>query len=222
MKFAPAMPPKTNKSFLVLFFKKEQRLLFEKRSKNFYSFFGGWQQIGLAGGIALLLAALPATGLMAQDSGFDAFPPDLPARAARSPARPAPPPEPWTQAPPTQAPATPAPPPPQAAPPTPAPDVWQARPVVELVGLDKVSARATPLSGPVGQPLTFGSLTVLPRACVVRPPDVPADAAAFLEIADTRLDTKKFSAWMLVSEPAVSIFEHPVYDIRLVGCRAAP
>ena len=91
-----------------------------------------------------------------------------------------------------------------------------------LVGLDKVSARATQLSGPVGQPISFGSLTVLARACVVRPPDAAQDAAAFLEISDTRLDTPPFRAWMLLSEPAVSIFEHPVYDIRLVGCRAGP
>ena len=213
MKSAPSMAPgkeKTNKSFLVLFFKKEQSLLFEKRSKNFSPFFGGWRLIGLAGGALLLLAS----GLRAQESGFDSFPPDLPTRAA--PARPAPPPEPWTQAPPTVAPVTP------AAPPAPAPDVWLARPIVDLVGLDKVSARATPLSGPVGQPLSFGSLTVLARACVVRPPDAAADAAAFLEIADAQLDTKPFRAWMLVSAPAVSIFEHPVYDIRLVGCRAAP
>jgi hypothetical protein len=114
---------------------------------------------------------------------------------------------------------------PDAAPPAgpeapPAPDPWLPRPVVDLVGLDKVSARTTAISGPVGQPLHFGTLTVLVRACVVRPPDAAPDAAAFLEISDSRVSGKPFSAWMLLSEPSLSIFEHPVYDIRLVGCRA--
>lgn len=162
--------------------------------------------------LAALALAVPAAGALAQEGGFDAFPPDAP--AAAKPAMP-----PRAAAPAPAPPATPA---PAAKPPAPAPDAWLALPVVELVGLDKVSARTTALSGPVGQELHFGSLTVLPRACVVRPPDIAADAAAFLEIVDPRLETTPFRAWMLLSEPAVSIFEHPVYDIRLVGCRAAP
>ena len=110
----------------------------------------------------------------------------------------------------------PAPPPP---PPGPAPDAWIARPIVDLMALDKVSARATPLSGKVGETLHFGSLTVVARACVVRPPDAAADAAAFLDITDARPGIAPFHAWMLFTEPSLSIYEHPVYDIRLAGCR---
>ena len=117
-------------------------------------------------------------------------------------------------------PATPSPAP--AAPPAPASAAWLARPIVQLTALDKVSARAVPLSGKVGEDLRFGSLTVVARACVVRPPDVPADAAAFLDITDARPGTPPFYAWMLLSEPSESIYEHPVYDIRLAGCAAAP
>ena len=166
--------------------------------------------------VAALAPVMPMPDALAQDSGFNAFPPDSPAPRAFVPGRPPAPPQPAT--PPRPAPAPPQP----ATPPVPAPEAWLARPIVVLVGLDKVSARTTTLSGPVGQELTFGTLTVLPRACVTRPPNAAADAAAFLEITDTRLNTRPFSAWMLLSEPAVSIFEHPVYDIRLVGCRAAP
>lgn len=121
-----------------------------------------------------------------------------------------------------EAPRSPAPPPAAPAQPAPPRDPWVARPVVDLVGLDKVSGRATVLSGRVGQELRFGTLSVVARSCVVRPPDVAPDAAAFLEITDARPGTAPFRAWMLVSEPASSIFEHPVFDIRLVGCRAGP
>jgi hypothetical protein len=112
------------------------------------------------------------------------------------------------------APAAPAPPPPG-----PAPDAWVARSIVDLTALDKVSARATPLSGKVGEELHFGTLTVVARACVVRPPDAAADAAAFLDITDARPGIAPFHAWMLLTEPSLSIYEHPVYDIRLAGCR---
>jgi hypothetical protein len=113
-----------------------------------------------------------------------------------------------------QAPAAPAPPPPG-----PAPDAWIARPIVDLITLDKVSARATPLSGKVGEELHVGTLTVVARACMVRPPDAAADAAAFLDITDARPGIAPFHAWMLLAEPSLTIYEHPVYDIRLAGCR---
>jgi hypothetical protein len=111
--------------------------------------------------------------------------------------------------------------PPTAAPgvpPAPAPDAWLPRGGVELQALDKVTARTLKLSGRVGQAIHYGSLTITVRACVVRPPDQAADAAAFLDIADARPDMPRFSGWMLVSAPAVSMLEHPVYDIRMIGC----
>jgi hypothetical protein len=118
-----------------------------------------------------------------------------------------------------QAPAPPAAPAaPPAGPPAPSPEAWVPRPVVQLTALDKVSARATSLSGKVGEVLHFGTLSIVARACMVRPPDQPADAAAFLDITDSQPGTTPFHAWMLLNEPSLSIYENPVYDIRLAGC----
>lgn len=108
---------------------------------------------------------------------------------------------------------------PAPAPPAPAPQAWIARTTVDLTAVDKVSARATQLSGPVGQPIHFGTLSVVARACVVSPPDAAADAAAFLDITDSRPGIAPFHAWMFLDEPALSIYENPVYDIRVAGCR---
>jgi hypothetical protein len=117
-----------------------------------------------------------------------------------------------------QAPAPPAgPAPPPAAPPAPPPEAWVQRPIVQLTVLDKMSTHATSLSGKVGEVLHIGSLSIVARACVVRPPDAPADAAAFLDITDAA-GTPPFDAWMLLNEPSASIYENPVYDIRLAGC----
>ena len=96
---------------------------------------------------------------------------------------------------------------------------WQQRGGVELQALDKVTARSTVLTGRIGQALPFGSLTITVTACVVRPPDQPQDAAAFVDITDSHPNSPGFRGWMLADEPAVTIFQHPLYDIRLNGCR---
>jgi hypothetical protein len=101
---------------------------------------------------------------------------------------------------------------------SPGPD-WLLRGGVELQALDKVTARNTVLTGRVGQVLRFGSLSITATSCVVRPPDQPQDAAAFVEITDSHPDAPGFRGWMLAAEPAVAMFEHPGYDIRLNGCR---
>ena len=89
---------------------------------------------------------------------------------------------------------------------------------MDLTGLDKVTARTTALSGKVGAPIQFGSLTITVRTCVARPPDQPADAAAYLDVVD-RGSTPLFRGWMLASQPAFGVLEHPVYDVRIAGCR---
>ncbi|CAH2604708.1 conserved exported protein of unknown function [Rhodovastum atsumiense] len=165
--------------------------------------------------LAMVVLLAPAARAQAPQPGSGAFPFSQPRFGpAPSPAPQAP----GYQAPAYQAPAYQA--PVQAPPPPVAPvDVWQPRTGVELIMLDKVSARATPLAGRINEPLQYGSLTILVRSCVVRPSDAPPDAAAFLEITDSRPGPAPFRAWMILSDPSVSIFEHPVYDVRLVGCR---
>ena len=107
----------------------------------------------------------------------------------------------------------------QPVPPPPA-DIWLARPVADLQGLDKIVARVTPLSIKTGQSASFGSLTITVRACLVRPPDQAVDAAVYLDIVDANPAAPQFHGWMIVSAPSVSMLEHPVYDIRPLGCHA--
>jgi hypothetical protein len=97
---------------------------------------------------------------------------------------------------------------------------WVSRPGVGLQGLDKVTARVTALSARVGESIRFGSLSIVVRSCVVRPGDVAADAAAFVEVTERGVSAPVFRGWMLVSNPGLGVIEHPVYDVRLAGCRA--
>lgn len=104
----------------------------------------------------------------------------------------------------------------QAPPPSP----WLPQGAAILQALDKVNAQSSTFTVKVGQTATFGTLSIKVTACVVQPPDRPADAAAFLAITDNQAGTDGFSGWMLKSEPFVSMFRNPIYDIRLMGCAA--
>jgi hypothetical protein len=104
---------------------------------------------------------------------------------------------------------------------TPAPDlpnVWLPAGMAKLQALDKVNAQASALAVKVGQSTTFGSLTITVKSCVIRPPDQPADAAAFVDVTDSHPDSTGFSGWLLENEPSVSIMQHPIYDLRVTGC----
>jgi len=96
------------------------------------------------------------------------------------------------------------------------------RPLATLQALDKVTARISTLTARIGDPLRFGALQVVVRACYENLPiDVP-EAAAFVEIEELKAGEParpRFAGWMFASSPAVSALEHPVYDIWVVSCR---
>ena len=100
-----------------------------------------------------------------------------------------------------------------------APDSWVARGTAEIIMLDKLRAQPMTLTVKVGQSGTFGTLAISVRSCFVRPPDLPQNAAAFLEITDSRGSAPVFRGWVLANTPSVSQFEHPVYDLRLAACK---
>lgn len=108
---------------------------------------------------------------------------------------------------------------PAAAQPVPPDAGWVPRPVAVLRGLDKVSAVATTLVIPAGTTVSFGSLSITVRSCDVRPPDQPGDATAFIDVVDSRSGAPPFHGWIFANEPSIDIFQHPVYDLRLSGCR---
>jgi hypothetical protein len=97
--------------------------------------------------------------------------------------------------------------------------------VAILQGLDKVTARVSPVRASLDQPTQFGTLEVVVRACRETPPTEPPESAAFLEIRELppasdveSAPVDLFSGWMFASSPAVSALEHPVYDIWVVDC----
>lgn len=98
---------------------------------------------------------------------------------------------------------------------------WVPRRVGEIQALDKVNARVATLRATVGEPTRFGTLTITLRACHARPADEVPDAAAWLEVSDERggAQVLVFRGWLFADAPAVNMFEHPVYDLRILRCR---
>jgi hypothetical protein len=100
----------------------------------------------------------------------------------------------------------------------------EARPGAVLQGLDKITARISTLEVPLDEPVRFGTLDIIVRACYRTPPTEPPESTAFLEIADNRANGDRlqaFSGWMFASSPALSAMEHPVYDVWVVDCMKA-
>jgi hypothetical protein len=111
---------------------------------------------------------------------------------------------------------------PSATPAPPAEGDWVPQNGFVLRALDKVTARASTITGKVGETVKFGSLAIVVRRCVVRPPDHEPGAAAFLDITDTAPGADPataFHGWMFSNYPAVAMLQHPTADIRVSGCR---
>lgn len=96
-------------------------------------------------------------------------------------------------------------------------------PVAVLGGLDKVTARVVTMTAPVGEPVRFGTLEIIARACKKHRPEESPESAAFLDVWELRADAPTqslFRGWMFASSPALSAMEHPVYDIWVLDCVA--
>jgi hypothetical protein len=104
-------------------------------------------------------------------------------------------------------------------------EVEAPKPVILLRGLDKVTARVSPIEMHVDEPGRFGSLEITVRSCHKAPPEDPPESAAFLEIRELRpgeSPVELFSGWMFASSPAFSTLEHAVYDVWVIDCAAPP
>lgn len=97
--------------------------------------------------------------------------------------------------------------------------------VAILQGLDKITARISPIYATLGLPTYFGSLEIVVRTCRETPPTEPPESAVFMEIRELPPQADRdrepevlFSGWMFASSPAVSALEHAVYDVWVVDC----
>jgi len=102
-----------------------------------------------------------------------------------------------------------------------APTEWVPEQQAQLTILDKIYGSATQVSAKVGKPFAVRFLTVTVLACWVRPPSLPPDTAAFLQVTDAHAapgSPPEFRGWILAAEPALSGMNDPATDISITGC----
>jgi len=98
----------------------------------------------------------------------------------------------------------------------------EARNVVVLRALDKITARITELELKIGGEARFGTLAIRAKYCRTRPPIEPPETFAYLEIDDLKRSGEServFEGWMVASSPALNALEHAVYDVWVINCK---
>jgi len=92
---------------------------------------------------------------------------------------------------------------------------------VVLRAMDKITARVSTITVPVGSTVNFGSLQITAKACDKHPPEETPEASAFLDVVEEKpgeAPQSRFQGWMFASSPALSALEHPVYDLWVLDC----
>lgn len=85
--------------------------------------------------------------------------------------------------------------------------------------IDKISGTVVIKKIGVNKPFAFKRIRVIVRKCFVSPVDKPLNYIGFVEIYHVPYSKnieKIFSNWMFTENITINMFEHPVYDVRLI------
>ena len=94
--------------------------------------------------------------------------------------------------------------------------------LVSLHVLDKVTSRVEIIEVQVGKIVEFGSLQIEIFLCKKRPPEEVPEDFVLLRVYDKISQENSeiiFQGWMISSSPAVTPFEHPIYDVWVKDCK---
>ena len=88
--------------------------------------------------------------------------------------------------------------------------------------LDKISSKNTLVKLKNGELIKFKDLSIKSFKCKNSEFDDNPEITAYLQVKDLTSKNNDevfvFNGWMFLSSPSVTPFDHPVYDIWLVGC----
>jgi hypothetical protein len=88
--------------------------------------------------------------------------------------------------------------------------------------LDKISSKNASIKLKNGEEMKFGDLLIKSIKCKNSEFDDNPETTAYIQVKDlmniNKNDVFVFNGWMFSSSPSITPFDHPVYDIWLVGC----
>tara|TARA_B100001057_G_C22597677_1_gene851522 strand:- start:28 stop:543 length:516 start_codon:yes stop_codon:yes gene_type:complete len=97
---------------------------------------------------------------------------------------------------------------------------------VNLVGLDKITAKTIPIKIKLGETAKFGILEIKALKCgFSKSSETNNNSAAYIQVRDVSESQNEkvfiFNGWTFSSNPSLTPIDHAIYDIWLVGCESA-
>ena len=88
--------------------------------------------------------------------------------------------------------------------------------------LDKISSKNTLIQLKNGKEIRFKDLLIKSIKCKNSEFDDNPEITAYIQVKDLTNQDKDdvfvFNGWMFSSSPSIKPFDHPVYDVWLIGC----
>ena len=94
---------------------------------------------------------------------------------------------------------------------------------VNLIGLDKITAKTFPIKIKLGETAKFGLLEIKALKCGISNNSKKTnDSVAYLQVKDISENQNEkvfiFNGWTFSSNPSLTPIDHAIYDIWLVSC----
>jgi len=94
--------------------------------------------------------------------------------------------------------------------------------IVNLKGLDKITAKTSDISIEIGKIEKFGLLEIKAIKCGQSNSKNETGEAAYIQVKDLSDNQNEkvfvFNGWTFSSSPSIKPIDHPVYDLWLVSC----
>ena len=93
---------------------------------------------------------------------------------------------------------------------------------INLTALNKITAKTSSLRLAIGENSFFGPLEIKALKCQLSQTESVPDTIAYIQVKDLLNKNNNevfiFNGWTFSSGPAITPFDHPVYDIWLTKC----
>ena len=97
---------------------------------------------------------------------------------------------------------------------------------VNLIGLDKITAKTSSIKIKIGETVKFGLLEIKALKCgITKNKKTENETVAYLQVRDISENQNEkvfiFNGWTFSSNPSITPIDHAIYDLWLVGCGRA-
>ena len=93
---------------------------------------------------------------------------------------------------------------------------------VELIGLDKITAKTSKIKINMGETKNFGPLEIKVLKCGKIISNNIKSSVAYLQVKDSSDNQNEkvfiFNGWTFSSDTTIAPFDHAIYDLQLINC----